>query len=1060
MTMTNKVRINFGLTSILCVLLVLCIAVPASAATYSKVYGTTQDRIRVRESASSSANTIDNLVKNRCVYIVQSKVSSGVTWVEVTYRTHEGGTGSGWVAQNDGKNTFVKVLSATQAKSLYNVSDGNLPSKPAGAWTQKERDAARSSGSSSGSSNSSVSSATVKAAQQKLKNLGIYSGEVTGNIGEKTTAAIKEFQKRNNLTVDGVLGPSTLQKLNVASSSSSSSSSNDASTDTIKDVQAKLKNMGIYSGEVTGNVGDKTTAAIKEFQKRYNLTVDGVAGPATVAKLNQVYSNSTTVKVSSSSKTGLGLGSSGTAVSQLQTNLTTLGYYWAEITGNFGAKTETAVKAFQKAYGLPQDGVAGTSTLNAISTAVAKKGGSSSSSSSSGGLVTSGILQLNSTGTNVSALQTSLKALGFYSGEITGHYGEKTRDAVRAYQSKNGLTADGIAGPSTLKAIAASAKNVSVSTASSSKATSSTTLTQGSTGAAVTTLQNNLYTLGYYNGDITGHYGSRTAAAVKAYQKARGLTQTGTASPDLQKAIANLTGTGSTAVYTGSTAISLREGDSGTQVTALQSALNKLNYYYGEITGHYGSLTTKAVKRFQDDNDITVDGVAGPKTIALINSKAGSSITPTSNTSSSSSSISTGTTTSALISYGRITRNNVTLRSSASVNSKGKVSLKTGAVFKISEKVTTGGYTWYKISVEQGGTRYSGYVRSDMTTIISRAEYNSSSGSTSSSGDDDDSVEGIITVTANYVAVRIGPSMDYDIKYRADKGDIYSYVDVESGWYKLSDGNYINGAYCTASTSGSTSYDYSGTETYRYGDTASMVTTIQEWLTMLNYYSGTITGHYGDATVAAVKSFQSDNGLTDDGVAGPKTIGALQQKIASRESSSYSVANTVYNVSWFDAQKISGLFKTMRFEAGRTGTLTDLNTGITIGIKIQSTGNHIDAEPLTDKDTAKFCAIYGVSNASNITSSKHYARRPMLMTLNSYQFVCSMYGVPHGASTINDNNYPGQFCLHFLHSRTSGTNKEDTSKNGHQDMINKAIEDVKKQKTGIKVKVIPTESFP
>ena len=1048
MTMTNKVRINFGLTAILCVLLVLCIAVPASAATYSKVYGTTQDRIRVRESASSSANTIDNLVKNRCVYIVQSKVSSGVTWVEVTYRTHEGGTGSGWVAQNDGKNTFVKVLSATQAKSLYNVSDGNLPSKPAGAWTQKERDAARSSGSSSGSSNSSVSSATVKAAQQKLKNLGIYSGEVTGNIGEKTTAAIKEFQKRNNLTVDGVLGPSTLQKLNVASSSSSSSSSNDASTDTIKDVQAKLKNMGIYSGEVTGNVGDKTTAAIKEFQKRYNLTVDGVAGPATVAKLNQVYSNSTTVKVSSSSKTGLGLGSSGTAVSQLQTNLTTLGYYWAEITGNFGAKTETAVKAFQKAYGLPQDGVAGTSTLNAISTAVAKKGGSSSSSSSSGGLVTSGILQLNSTGTNVSALQTSLKALGLYSGEVTGHYGEKTRDAVRAYQSKNGLTADGIAGPSTLKAIAASAKNVSVSTASSSKATSTTTLTQGSTGAAVTTLQNNLYTLGYYNGDITGHYGSRTAAAVKAYQKARGLSQTGTASPDLQKAIANLTGTGSTAVYTGSTAISLREGDSGTQVTALQNALTTLNYYYGEITGHYGSLTTKAVKRFQDDNDLTVDGVAGPKTIELINTKAKVTIVPSSNYNGTSSSFYTGTTTSELVSFGRISKNNVTLRTSASVESKGKVSLKSGAVFKISQKVTTGGYTWYKISVEQGGTKYSGYVRSDMTTIISRAQYNSAGGSASGTGDDDDSIQGMIIVTGSSVAVREGPSINDEIAYRAEKDDLYFYVDTEDGWYKLTDGNYISGSFVSVYTG--SAGNTSTTSSYRIGDNGPMVSTIQSWLKDLGYYSGSISGYYDAATVSAVERFQSDNGLKDDGIAGKNTISALQNSIIAKIGGKISYDSVVYDVDWFTAQKTDGLFKKMGFTAGTTGTLTDLRTGITINIRIQSAGNHIDAEPSKAEDTVKLCIIYGVSEPGDIS----YKRRPMLMTIDKRQFVCSMYGVPHGDQKIHDNNYEGQFCLHFSGSKTHGTGKVDQD---HQTTITEAIQKVKDAgKTVLKV----TTSIP
>ena len=266
--MMNRIRRHFGFTVMLCILLSIAFAVPAFAANYSRMYGTTMDRIRVRESASSSATTIDNLVKDRCVYIIQSKESGGVTWIEVRYRSHEGGTETGWVAQNDGKTTYVKVLSATQAKNLYNVSDGKIPNKVAGAWTAKERQAAKSSGSSSSGSSSSASADTVKHAQTVLKNLGIYSGEITGTVGNKTIAAIKEFQKRYGLKVDGALGPETIAKINSvggSSSSSSSSSNSNSNTENVKRAQVILKDLGIYSGEVTGTVGSKTTAAIKEF---------------------------------------------------------------------------------------------------------------------------------------------------------------------------------------------------------------------------------------------------------------------------------------------------------------------------------------------------------------------------------------------------------------------------------------------------------------------------------------------------------------------------------------------------------------------------------------------------------------------------------------------------------------------------------------------------------------------------------------------------------------------------------------------------------------------------
>lgn len=93
-----------------------------------------------------------------------------------------------------------------------------------------------------------------------------------------------------------------------------------------------------------------------------------------------------------------------------------MGYYYAQITGNYGPKTEAAVKAFQKAKGLTADGVAGAKTLSAVATAVNNAGGSSSTSTSTN-------LKLGSTGTAVSTLQQNLTTLGYYYGDITGHYG-------------------------------------------------------------------------------------------------------------------------------------------------------------------------------------------------------------------------------------------------------------------------------------------------------------------------------------------------------------------------------------------------------------------------------------------------------------------------------------------------------------------------------------------------------------------------------------------------------------------------------------------------------------
>lgn len=58
-----------------------------------------------------------------------------------------------------------------------------------------------------------------------------------------------------------------------------------------------------------------------------------------------------------------------------------------------------------------------------------------------------------SRGSEVTQIQTKLKRWGYYSGSVDGIYGTKTVNAVKYFQRKNGLTADGIAGPATLKAM-------------------------------------------------------------------------------------------------------------------------------------------------------------------------------------------------------------------------------------------------------------------------------------------------------------------------------------------------------------------------------------------------------------------------------------------------------------------------------------------------------------------------------------------------------------------------------------------------------------------------------
>lgn len=65
----------------------------------------------------------------------------------------------------------------------------------------------------------------VRTIQQKLKSWGYYSGSVDGIFGSQTQAAVKAFQKKNGLTVDGIAGPATLAAMGIQSSASGSSAS-------------------------------------------------------------------------------------------------------------------------------------------------------------------------------------------------------------------------------------------------------------------------------------------------------------------------------------------------------------------------------------------------------------------------------------------------------------------------------------------------------------------------------------------------------------------------------------------------------------------------------------------------------------------------------------------------------------------------------------------------------------------------------------------------------------------------------------------------------------------
>ena len=132
------------------------------------------------------------------------------------------------------------------------------------------------------------------------------------------------------------------------------------------------------------------------------------------------------------------------------------------------------------------------------------------------------------TGDAVKTLQDKLNALGYNSGNVDGIFGAKTYAAVTAFQKANSLGVDGIVGKLTWGKLYCVSPAMPVETTT---VVGRPMVSYGSRGDAVRKLQELLNALGYDCGSVDGIFGSKTKAAVLAFQKANGLAADGIVGP-------------------------------------------------------------------------------------------------------------------------------------------------------------------------------------------------------------------------------------------------------------------------------------------------------------------------------------------------------------------------------------------------------------------------------------------------------------------------------------------------------------------------------------------------
>ncbi|MEW5323470.1 peptidoglycan-binding protein [Geobacillus thermoleovorans] len=147
--------------------------------------------------------------------------------------------------------------------------------------------------------------------------------------------------------------------------------------DYVKTLQSWLYKAGFNPGGIDGVYGANTEKAVREFQKKVGITVDGIAGKQTYQAL-QKYGRTQTSRSNSSGSddhwTGQTLreGSKEEAVKELQRMLNSAGYN-VKVDGVYGSETEGAVKIFQKSVGISVDGVAGAQTYRSLKSYISSK---------------------------------------------------------------------------------------------------------------------------------------------------------------------------------------------------------------------------------------------------------------------------------------------------------------------------------------------------------------------------------------------------------------------------------------------------------------------------------------------------------------------------------------------------------------------------------------------------------------------------------------------------------------------------------------------------------------
>ena len=375
------------------------------------------------------------------------------------------------------------------------------------------------------------------------------------------------------LAVSSMAIPATAQPVLPATTALATLQLAQSTAYSVANVQDLLNRLGYDAGPVDGIMGSRTRSAIAAYQQAEGLAVTGEPSPGLYAHMLEGGSGGATTTATTTTTTtasgGTTVITSGQTVIDVQTELRRRGYDIDVVTGQWDVPTRDAVLAYQRDVGLPETGMIDDALAQSL------RGTASTPSADERALVR--------------GIQEALNDRGYNAGPVDGTLSPLTQSAIRTYEADAGLPVTGAPSQALLARLGGSVAGPATPTEAD----------------RVRAIQEELIARGYLRGEADGQMGAETSAAIRAFETDAGLAVTGTSSPELLAAIR-------------ASDLTRADANRAQVVAEIEEELRLRGYQVGPVDGELDPQSEAAIRTFQRDAELTIDGRATRRLLATI----------------------------------------------------------------------------------------------------------------------------------------------------------------------------------------------------------------------------------------------------------------------------------------------------------------------------------------------------------------------------------------------------------------------------------------------------------